>query len=168
MIRTLSRLLPVAVAVLALAACDPNTPAPAVTRAAAVASPPAAPAPSTTPSTTPPAAPPVAPAPEPVVTTEAAPPPAPATPAPAPARTVAPTTRAPAPAKAPAPAPAPTKEPEPGGSCAHHTVGVCGWDVGVSPAHAGETAQCKDGTASDSANFSGTCSGHQGVRYWFK
>ncbi|WP_269857234.1 DUF3761 domain-containing protein [Streptomyces sp. RPT161] len=32
----------------------------------------------------------------------------------------------------------------------------------------GATAQCKDGTFSYSAHFSGTCSHHRGVRYWFK
>ncbi|WP_425556141.1 DUF3761 domain-containing protein, partial [Kitasatospora nipponensis] len=66
-------------------------------------------------------------------------------------------------------APAPTQPAAGGGgTCAAHTVGSCGWDHGITPAHAGETAQCVDGTASDSAHFEGTCSQHHGVRYWFK
>lgn len=55
-----------------------------------------------------------------------------------------------------------------GGSCAHHTTGACGWTAGVPPISAGETATCKDGTPSFSAHFSGTCSGHGGVEYWYE
>lgn len=79
-----------------------------------------------------------------------------------------------APAKPSTSASAPASEhpsssaPAPSGSCAHHTVAVCGWDVGVPPVESGETATCKDGTPSFSANFSGTCSGHGGVEYWYK
>ncbi|MER5640515.1 hypothetical protein ABT095_26645 [Kitasatospora sp. NPDC002227] len=63
----------------------------------------------------------------------------------------------------------PTGEPGPrGGSCGHHTVAVCGWDVGQTPAVPNEMAECKDGTASTSATPSGTCSKHGGVQYWFK
>lgn len=58
--------------------------------------------------------------------------------------------------------------PAAGGSCAPHTVAVCGWDVGVAPNEPGETATCKDGTDSFSATFSGTCSHHGGVEYWYK
>ncbi len=49
--------------------------------------------------------------------------------------------------------------------CAHHTTGVCAPWVRHPR---GATAQCKDGTFSFSAHFSGTCSHHHGVRYWFK
>ncbi|MEV5205592.1 DUF3761 domain-containing protein [Streptomyces sp. NPDC053720] len=49
--------------------------------------------------------------------------------------------------------------------CAPHTTGVC---RAGSPHPAGATAQCKDGTPSYSKTFRGTCSGHGGVRYWFK
>lgn len=97
--------------------------------------------------------------------------------------TVAPTTQAPAPAPtthaaavpteaAPAPtqaAPAPTTAAAaPAGSCAPHTTGACGWDAGVPPQSSGETATCNDGTVSYSAHFSGTCSHHHGVEYWYK
>ncbi|MFI9724291.1 DUF3761 domain-containing protein [Streptomyces sp. NPDC052396] len=49
--------------------------------------------------------------------------------------------------------------------CAHHTTGVC---KAGSPHPRGATAQCKDKTYSYSARFSGTCSRHHGVRYWYK
>lgn len=49
--------------------------------------------------------------------------------------------------------------------CAHHTTGVC---RAGSPHPRGATAKCKDGTYSYSAHFSGTCSHHHGVRYWYK
>ncbi|MCX5115281.1 DUF3761 domain-containing protein [Streptomyces sp. NBC_00378] len=49
--------------------------------------------------------------------------------------------------------------------CAPHTTGVC---RAGSPHPAGATAECKDGTPSYSKTFRGTCSGHGGVRYWFK
>ncbi|MHA6757038.1 DUF3761 domain-containing protein [Streptacidiphilus sp. PAMC 29251] len=49
--------------------------------------------------------------------------------------------------------------------CAHHTVGVC---KASSPHSRGAMAKCKDGTYSYSAHFSGTCSHHKGVRYWYK
>ncbi|GAB2716563.1 DUF3761 domain-containing protein [Kitasatospora kifunensis] len=65
-------------------------------------------------------------------------------------------------------APEPTQPAAPAGSCASHTVGDCGWDLGLTPAHPGETAECADGTTSDSAHFQGTCSQHRGVRHWFK
>ncbi|GAA1885039.1 hypothetical protein GCM10009753_11550 [Streptantibioticus ferralitis] len=53
----------------------------------------------------------------------------------------------------------------PAARCAHHTTGVCApW----ARHPRGATAQCKDGTFSYSAHFSGTCSHHRGVRYWFK
>ncbi|MDT0453727.1 DUF3761 domain-containing protein [Streptomyces hesseae] len=49
--------------------------------------------------------------------------------------------------------------------CAHHTTGVCK----ASSRHPrGATAQCKDKTYSYSARFSGTCSHHRGVLYWYK
>ncbi|MEU1627128.1 DUF3761 domain-containing protein [Streptomyces sp. NPDC020096] len=53
----------------------------------------------------------------------------------------------------------------PAARCAHHTTGVCAPWVRHPR---GATAQCKDGTFSYSAHFSGTCSHHRGVRYWFK
>ncbi|MGW1071915.1 DUF3761 domain-containing protein [Streptomyces sp. NPDC002537] len=49
--------------------------------------------------------------------------------------------------------------------CAHHTTGVCK-AAGRHPR--GATAQCKDGSYSYSAHFSGTCSRHHGVRYWYR
>ena len=50
-------------------------------------------------------------------------------------------------------------------SCAHHTTGVCK----ANSAHPrGAMAKCKDGTYSYSKHFSGTCSHHKGVRYWYK
>lgn len=49
--------------------------------------------------------------------------------------------------------------------CAHHTTGVC---KANSPHPRGAMAKCKDGTYSYSAHFSGTCSHHHGVRYWYK
>lgn len=49
--------------------------------------------------------------------------------------------------------------------CAHHTVGIC---KASSPHPKGATAKCWDGTYSYSAHFSGTCSHHHGVRYWYK
>ncbi|MFF7631926.1 DUF3761 domain-containing protein [Kitasatospora sp. NPDC008050] len=117
-------------------------------------------------------------------------------PAPTSASPVAPTTHAPSQqpthpptakpttAKPPTPAAEPTKPAEPtrpaaeptspapaqapAGSCASHSVGDCGWDLGLTPAHSGETAECADGSTSDSAHFQGTCSQHRGVRHWFK
>ena len=50
-------------------------------------------------------------------------------------------------------------------SCAHHTTGVC--KAGSSHPK-GAMAKCKDGTYSFSTHFSGTCSRHKGVRYWYK
>jgi hypothetical protein len=52
-----------------------------------------------------------------------------------------------------------------GATCAPHTVGTCAAD---SPHPAGATAKCNDGSYSYSAHFSGTCSHHKGVRYWYK
>ncbi|MFB7918062.1 DUF3761 domain-containing protein [Streptomyces sp. NPDC056061] len=49
--------------------------------------------------------------------------------------------------------------------CAPHTTGTC---RAGSPHPADATAQCKDGTYSYSKTFRGTCSGHGGVRYWYK
>jgi hypothetical protein len=49
--------------------------------------------------------------------------------------------------------------------CAHHTTGKCAPWIRHPR---GATAQCKDGTFSYSTHFSGTCSHHRGVRYWFK
>ncbi|MFI0220179.1 DUF3761 domain-containing protein [Streptomyces lydicus] len=49
--------------------------------------------------------------------------------------------------------------------CAHHTTGVCGTHI---QHPRGSMAKCKDGTWSYSKHFSGTCSRHHGVRYWFK
>ncbi|MET7696365.1 MULTISPECIES: DUF3761 domain-containing protein [unclassified Streptomyces] len=49
--------------------------------------------------------------------------------------------------------------------CAHHTVGTCRAN---SPHPNGATAECKDGTYSYSAHFSGTCSHHHGVKYWYR
>ncbi|GJF27699.1 hypothetical protein KNE206_03990 [Kitasatospora sp. NE20-6] len=47
-------------------------------------------------------------------------------------------------------------------------MGSCGWDAGLTPVSPSEMAECKDGTVSYSTSFSGTCSHHGGVRYWFK
>ncbi|MGI5259677.1 DUF3761 domain-containing protein [Streptomyces angustmyceticus] len=49
--------------------------------------------------------------------------------------------------------------------CAHHTTGTCGTHI---KHPSGVMAKCKDGTWSYSRHFSGTCSRHHGVRYWFK
>ncbi|MCF3173352.1 DUF3761 domain-containing protein [Streptomyces sioyaensis] len=49
--------------------------------------------------------------------------------------------------------------------CAHHTTGTCGTHI---KHPRGVMAKCKDGTWSYSRHFSGTCSHHHGVRYWFK
>ncbi|MFF7411684.1 DUF3761 domain-containing protein [Streptomyces lydicus] len=49
--------------------------------------------------------------------------------------------------------------------CAHHTTGVCGTHISHPR---GVMAKCKDGSWSYSKHFRGTCSGHKGVRYWFK
>lgn len=50
-------------------------------------------------------------------------------------------------------------------SCAHHTTGTCR----ANSSHpSGATAKCKDGTYSYSAHFSGTCSRHKGVHYWYR
>lgn len=49
--------------------------------------------------------------------------------------------------------------------CAHHTVGTC--RAGDSHPR-GAMARCKDWTYSYSQHFSGTCSHHRGVRYWYK
>ncbi|MEV8455453.1 DUF3761 domain-containing protein [Streptomyces sp. NPDC052095] len=51
------------------------------------------------------------------------------------------------------------------GTCAPHTTGEC---RAGSTHPAGATAQCKDGTYSSAQHFRGTCSGHHGVRYWYK
>lgn len=50
-------------------------------------------------------------------------------------------------------------------TCAPHTVGTC---AAGSPHPSGATAQCADGSYSYSAHFSGTCSHHGGVRYWYR
>lgn len=52
-----------------------------------------------------------------------------------------------------------------GQQCAHHTVGTCRAN---SPHPHGATAQCRDGTYSYSKHFSGTCSHHHGVKYWYR
>lgn len=49
--------------------------------------------------------------------------------------------------------------------CAHHTTGTCGTHIKHPK---GVMAKCKDGTWSFSKHFSGTCSHHRGVKYWFK
>lgn len=49
---------------------------------------------------------------------------------------------------------------------AHRAPPVCAEPAAPHPA--GATAECKDGTPSYSKTFRGTCSGHGGVRYWFK
>ncbi|WP_225448480.1 DUF3761 domain-containing protein [Streptacidiphilus sp. P02-A3a] len=49
--------------------------------------------------------------------------------------------------------------------CAHHTTGTC--DPRARHPK-GATAECRDHTFSFSAHFSGTCSHHKGVLYWFK
>ncbi|MGW2765693.1 PASTA domain-containing protein [Streptomyces sp. NPDC001275] len=49
--------------------------------------------------------------------------------------------------------------------CAPHTVGVCAPERAPD---ASAMAECKDGWISHSQHFSGTCSGHGGVRYWFQ
>ncbi|NUR59735.1 MAG: DUF3761 domain-containing protein [Catenulispora sp.] len=85
--------------------------------------------------------------------------------------TTKPSAQAP-PTKTPASAPATTRSSsapaELSGTCAHHTVGSCGWTVGVPPIEVGETATCKDGSASFSPHPSGTCAGNGGVEYWYK
>ncbi|MFI9272574.1 DUF3761 domain-containing protein [Kitasatospora sp. NPDC052896] len=86
-----------------------------------------------------------------------------------PARATAPTSQPPAPAStAPEPPEATRPAATPAGGCAPHTTGSCGWDHGLTPASPGETAECVDGTVSESAHFQGTCSQHHGVLYWFK
>lgn len=148
---------------------DPNAGKPAPASHAAAASPiatvtSASPTPSPTPTPTPP------PAPVPTTATPTPPPPPKPVPTPTPTPASTPThthTAAPAPAQ-PEPAPTAAAPVQPAGSCAQHTVGECGWDVGVPPAQAGETATCFDGSVSFSATFSGTCSHHQGVQYWYK
>jgi hypothetical protein len=93
---------------------------------------------------------------------------APATPVPAPAGTTHPpvNTYSPPPTSAVAPT---TQAPDPAGSCKAHTVAYCGWDRGEAPEQPGETATCKDGYVSFAGDDgSGTCSGHKGVRVWFK
>ncbi|MFF1605572.1 DUF3761 domain-containing protein [Streptomyces mirabilis] len=50
-------------------------------------------------------------------------------------------------------------------SCARHTTGVC---KANSSHPRGVTAKCKDGSWSRSAHFRGTCSGHRGVKYWYR
>ncbi|MEU1519023.1 DUF3761 domain-containing protein [Streptomyces sp. NPDC005811] len=50
-------------------------------------------------------------------------------------------------------------------TCARHTTGVC---KANSPHPRGATAKCKDGTYSYSTHFRGTCSGHRGVKYWYR
>lgn len=128
------------------------------------ASPSATPSTSPTPSPSPTTAPPTSAAPTTAAPTTQAPAPAPTTVAAAPA---APTTRAAAIPTQAAPAPT-TAAAAPAGSCAPHTTGTCGWDAGVPPQASGETATCYDGTVSYSAHFSGTCSHHHGVEYWYK
>ncbi|MFF3735529.1 DUF3761 domain-containing protein [Streptomyces sp. NPDC002476] len=59
----------------------------------------------------------------------------------------------------------PAAQAEATAGCAPHTTGTC---RAGSPHPAGATAQCKDGTYSYSKTFRGTCSGHGGVRYWYK
>ncbi|MFJ2565740.1 DUF3761 domain-containing protein [Streptomyces sp. NPDC087568] len=50
-------------------------------------------------------------------------------------------------------------------SCVRHSTGVCK----ANSAHPrGATAKCKDGTYSYSKTFQGTCSGHKGVKYWYR
>lgn len=61
-----------------------------------------------------------------------------------------------------------TQAPVPLGTCKPHTVAYCGWDRGETPDQVGETATCKDGYVSFATTASGTCSGHGGVRVWFK
>ncbi|AMM06590.1 DUF3761 domain-containing protein [Streptomyces albidoflavus] len=50
-------------------------------------------------------------------------------------------------------------------TCAPHTTGVCRAN---DPHPAGATALCKDGTYSYSKTFRGTCSGHKGVKHWYR
>ncbi|MGW5657494.1 DUF3761 domain-containing protein [Streptomyces humi] len=50
-------------------------------------------------------------------------------------------------------------------SCARHTTGIC---KANSPHPRGATAKCKDNTYSYSAHARGTCSHHQGVKYWYR
>lgn len=38
---------------------------------------------------------------------------------------------------------------------------------GIAQAPAGSTGQCKDGTYTTSANKSGACKGHQGIKEWY-
>ncbi|MFB7678524.1 PASTA domain-containing protein, partial [Kitasatospora purpeofusca] len=91
-----------------------------------------------------------------------------AAPAPSAPPVPTPTKAAPAPTAAPSSEPAAAAAPAPGGTCAHHTVGLCGWDHGQTPTVPDQMAVCKDGTPSTSKTPSGTCSKHDGVQYWFK
>lgn len=152
-------------AVLLTAGCDPDAtdtakPQAAATRTTAQAPAPASSAPAPAPTSASPAAP-----------TAAAPSHQPThSPTSRPTAPVAPPTK---PAEPTGPAAEPTSQPPaqtkaPAGSCASHTTGDCGWDLGLTPAHSGETAECADGSTSDSAHFQGTCSQHHGVRHWFK
>ncbi|WP_308191923.1 PASTA domain-containing protein [Kitasatospora humi] len=122
--------------------------------------------PTPSPSAAAPAAVPTAPA----TTAKPTPEAAPSTVAPAPTATTNPPSDTHTPPSAPAVAPtppAPAHSPE--GSCRAHTVAYCGWDRGETPEQSGETATCKDGYVSFSGDDgSGTCSGHKGVRVWFK
>ncbi|TQF01557.1 DUF3761 domain-containing protein [Kitasatospora acidiphila] len=93
---------------------------------------------------------------------------APSTQVPAPEATTNPPANTYSPPPAPAAGPTPPA-PSPAGSCKAHTVGYCGWDRGETPQQPGETATCKDGYVSFAGDDgSGTCSGHKGVRVWFK
>jgi hypothetical protein len=66
------------------------------------------------------------------------------------------------------PAPKPTTA-KPAATCEHHaTIDAGTARCGAGESHpAGTTAECWDGTYSESASASGTCSHHKGVEVWY-
>ncbi|AUG76195.1 hypothetical protein CFP65_1296 [Kitasatospora sp. MMS16-BH015] len=166
---TLPRALAIAAVSVAafLTACDPVAPPNTQNHVEAAVTTPASPSASPTPVVTPTPAPVVTPTPTPTPVVSTPPAQAPA-PAPTPTHHASPTATRPAAVPPPVITAEPPATKAAGGSCGHHTVAVCGWDVGQTPTVPNEMAECKDGTPSTSATPSGTCSHHGGVLYWFK